>query len=163
MPGLPPRPSQGQQVCLAERDAAAWACACLCWALPVVTAPAAYAAGAAHMERHISGRPDTVASLWADFKAALPGSWKFGLMRWARPWSPASTCCWPAPTSCPGAGWSWVPQLVLAIGLCRVAVAHRRPVAPDRAAAPLRQARRRAAPVPRGSAGLGAGQERRPG
>lgn len=49
-------------------------------ALPLVTAPAAYAAGAAHMERHISGRPDTVASLWADFKAALPGSWKFGLV-----------------------------------------------------------------------------------
>lgn len=48
--------------------------------LPVVTAPAAYAAGAAHMERHISGRPDTVASLWSDFKAALPGSWKFGLV-----------------------------------------------------------------------------------
>lgn len=48
-------------------------------ALPIVTAPAAYAAGAAHMERHIAGRPDTVASLWVDFKAALPGSWKFGL------------------------------------------------------------------------------------
>lgn len=48
-------------------------------ALPIVTAPAAYAAGAAHMDRHISGRPDTVASLWADFRAALPGSWKFGL------------------------------------------------------------------------------------
>ncbi|MGO2541534.1 MAG: Poxvirus protein I5 [Specibacter sp.] len=48
-------------------------------ALPIVTAPAAYAAGAAHMERHIAGRPDTVASLWADFRAALPGSWKFGL------------------------------------------------------------------------------------
>ncbi|SEE88342.1 hypothetical protein SAMN04489740_2927 [Arthrobacter alpinus] len=47
-------------------------------ALPIVTAPAAYAAGAAHMERHIAGRPDTVASLWADFRAALPGSWKFG-------------------------------------------------------------------------------------
>src|SRR6185312_14368560 len=49
-------------------------------ALPVVTAPAAYAAGAAHMERHISGRPDTVASLWVDFRAALPGSWKLGLV-----------------------------------------------------------------------------------
>lgn len=48
--------------------------------LPLVTAPAAYAAGAAHMERHVSGRPDTIASLWEDFKAALPGSWKFGLL-----------------------------------------------------------------------------------
>lgn len=48
-------------------------------ALPVVTAPAAYAAGAAHMERHISGRSDSFASLWADFREALPGSWKFGL------------------------------------------------------------------------------------
>lgn len=48
-------------------------------ALPVVTAPAAYAAGAAHMERHLAGRPDTVLSLWADFRAALPGSWKLGL------------------------------------------------------------------------------------
>ncbi|MFC8303905.1 Poxvirus protein I5 [Specibacter sp. NPDC057265] len=47
-------------------------------ALPVVTAPAAYAAGAAHMERHLAGRPDTVLSLWSDFRAALPGSWKFG-------------------------------------------------------------------------------------
>lgn len=48
-------------------------------ALPIVTAPAAYAAGAAHMERHIAGLPDTIASLWADFKAALSGSWKFGV------------------------------------------------------------------------------------
>ncbi|WP_243400003.1 Poxvirus protein I5 [Arthrobacter glacialis] len=48
--------------------------------LPLVTVPAAYAAGAAHMERHVSGRPDTIASLWTDFKAALPGSWKFGLL-----------------------------------------------------------------------------------
>ncbi|MEV8180470.1 Poxvirus protein I5 [Specibacter sp. NPDC078692] len=49
-------------------------------ALPVVTAPAAFAAGSAHMERHISGRSDSVASLWADFRAALPGSWRFGLV-----------------------------------------------------------------------------------
>lgn len=48
--------------------------------LPLVTAPAAYAAGAAHLERHVAGRPDTIASLWDDFKAALPGSWKFGLL-----------------------------------------------------------------------------------
>lgn len=49
-------------------------------ALPVVTAPAAFAAGSAHMERHVSGRSDSVASLWADFRAALPGSWRFGLV-----------------------------------------------------------------------------------
>lgn len=48
--------------------------------LAVVTAPAAYAAGAAHMERHLEGRSDTVMSLWQDFRAALPGSWKLGFM-----------------------------------------------------------------------------------
>lgn len=47
-------------------------------ALPLVTAPAAFAAGAAHVGRHVEGKSDTVASLWHDFRAALPGSWKFG-------------------------------------------------------------------------------------
>lgn len=47
--------------------------------LPLVTIPAAYAAGIAHLERHLSGRDDSVRGLWATFKAALPGSWKLGI------------------------------------------------------------------------------------
>jgi hypothetical protein len=47
--------------------------------LPLVTIPAAYAAGIAHLERHLSGRDDSVRSLWSTFRAALPGSWKLGI------------------------------------------------------------------------------------
>jgi hypothetical protein len=47
--------------------------------IPLVTIPAAYAAGIAHLERHLSGRDDSVRSLWSSFKAALPGSWKLGI------------------------------------------------------------------------------------
>jgi hypothetical protein len=47
--------------------------------IPLVTIPAAYAAGIAHLERHLSGRDDSVRSLWNTFKAALPGSWKLGI------------------------------------------------------------------------------------
>ncbi|TLM72369.1 Poxvirus protein I5 [Pseudarthrobacter sp. NamB4] len=46
--------------------------------LPLVTIPAAYAAGIAHLERHLSGRDDSVRGLWGLFKVALPGSWKLG-------------------------------------------------------------------------------------
>ncbi|WP_370583566.1 Poxvirus protein I5 [Paenarthrobacter sp. YJN-5] len=46
--------------------------------LPLVTLPAAYAAGVAHLERHLSGRDDSLKTLWRNFRLALPGSWKFG-------------------------------------------------------------------------------------
>ncbi|ACL41082.1 conserved hypothetical protein [Pseudarthrobacter chlorophenolicus A6] len=48
--------------------------------VPLVTIPAAYAAGIAHLERHLDGRDDSVRSLWGTFKAALPGSWKLGAL-----------------------------------------------------------------------------------
>ncbi|TLM84407.1 Poxvirus protein I5 [Pseudarthrobacter sp. NamE2] len=48
--------------------------------LPLVTIPAAYAAGIAHLERHLAGRDDSVRGLWGTFKAALPGSWKLGAL-----------------------------------------------------------------------------------
>ena len=47
--------------------------------IPLVTIPAAYAAGIAHLERHLDGRDDSLRSLWSLFKAALPGSWKLGI------------------------------------------------------------------------------------
>lgn len=47
--------------------------------IPLVTAPAAYAAGVAHLERHLSGRDDSLRSLWGNFRRALPGSWKLGI------------------------------------------------------------------------------------
>ncbi|TQJ59715.1 hypothetical protein FBY30_1968 [Arthrobacter sp. SLBN-83] len=47
--------------------------------LPLVTIPAAYAAGTAHLERHLNGRDDSIRGLWGLFKAALPGSWKLGI------------------------------------------------------------------------------------
>jgi hypothetical protein len=47
--------------------------------IPLVTIPAAYAAGIAHLERHLSGREDTVRSLGTTFRAALPGSWRLGI------------------------------------------------------------------------------------
>ncbi len=47
--------------------------------IPLVTIPAAYAAGTAHLERHLSGRDDSVRGLWDTFRAALPGSWKLGI------------------------------------------------------------------------------------
>jgi hypothetical protein len=46
--------------------------------LPLVTIPAAYAAGIAHLERHLHGRDDSVRALWGTFRAALPGSWTLG-------------------------------------------------------------------------------------
>lgn len=48
--------------------------------LPLVTIPAAYAAGITHLERHLAGRDDSVRGLWGTFRAALPGSWKLGLI-----------------------------------------------------------------------------------
>lgn len=48
--------------------------------LPLVTMPAAYAAGIAHLKRHLDGRDDSIRSLWDSFRAALPGSWKAGLV-----------------------------------------------------------------------------------
>ncbi len=47
--------------------------------VPLVTAPAAYAAGVAHLERHLSGRDDSLRSLWGNFRRALTGSWKLGI------------------------------------------------------------------------------------
>ncbi len=47
--------------------------------IPLVTIPAAYAAGIAHLERHLSGRDDSIRSLWGTFRSALPGSWKLGI------------------------------------------------------------------------------------
>jgi len=47
--------------------------------VPLVTAPAAYAAGVSHLERHLSGRDDSLRSLWGNFRRALPGSWKIGM------------------------------------------------------------------------------------
>ena len=47
--------------------------------VPLVTAPAAYAAGVAHLERHLGGRDDSLRSLWGNFRRALPGSWKMGI------------------------------------------------------------------------------------
>lgn len=51
----------------------------LALSLPLVTMPAAYAAGIAHLERHLAGRDDSVRSLWSTFRSALPGSWKLGI------------------------------------------------------------------------------------
>ncbi|WP_104060468.1 Poxvirus protein I5 [Arthrobacter sp. 4R501] len=47
--------------------------------IPLVTIPAAYAAGIAHLERHLAGRDDSLRGLWGTFRAALPGSWKLGI------------------------------------------------------------------------------------
>ena len=47
--------------------------------VPLVTIPAAYAAGIAHLERHLSGRDDSLRGLWGTFRGALPGSWKLGI------------------------------------------------------------------------------------
>lgn len=46
--------------------------------LPLVSIPAAYAAGIAHLERHLTGRDDSVRGLVGTFRQALPGSWKLG-------------------------------------------------------------------------------------
>jgi hypothetical protein len=43
--------------------------------LPVVTALPALAAGVAHLRRHLDGRSDTLADLWAEFRAACRGVW----------------------------------------------------------------------------------------
>ncbi|MCO4237554.1 Poxvirus protein I5 [Pseudarthrobacter sp. MDT3-28] len=47
--------------------------------IPLVTIPAAYAAGIAHLERHLAGGDDSLRRLWGTFRAALPGSWKLGI------------------------------------------------------------------------------------
>lgn len=43
--------------------------------LPIITAVPALAAGVSHVRRHLDGRPDTLAALWEDFKAACHGVW----------------------------------------------------------------------------------------
>jgi hypothetical protein len=47
--------------------------------IPLVTIPAAYAAGISHLERHLSGRDDSIRALWGTFRSALPGSWRLGI------------------------------------------------------------------------------------
>ncbi|GAB12074.1 hypothetical protein ARGLB_008_00970 [Arthrobacter globiformis NBRC 12137] len=47
--------------------------------VPLVTVPAAYAAGTAHLGRHLAGRDDSVRGLWGTFRSALPGSLKLGM------------------------------------------------------------------------------------
>ncbi|MCP9001029.1 Poxvirus protein I5 [Pseudarthrobacter sp. RMG13] len=47
--------------------------------IPLVTIPAAYAAGIVHLERHLAGRDDSLRGLRGTFRAALPGSWKLGI------------------------------------------------------------------------------------
>jgi hypothetical protein len=47
--------------------------------IPLVTIPAAYAAGITHLERHLSGRDDSLRALWGTFRSALRGSWKLGI------------------------------------------------------------------------------------
>jgi hypothetical protein len=51
----------------------------LALSVPLVTVPAAYAAGTAHLGRHLSGRDDSVRGLWLTFRAALPGGLKLGM------------------------------------------------------------------------------------
>lgn len=46
--------------------------------VPLVTIPAAYAAGISHLEKHLSGRDDSIRAFWGSFRSALPGSWKMG-------------------------------------------------------------------------------------
>ena len=43
--------------------------------LPIITAVPALAAGVSHVRRHLDGRPDTLAALWEDFRAACRGVW----------------------------------------------------------------------------------------
>ncbi|QAY71816.1 hypothetical protein ET471_09555 [Xylanimonas protaetiae] len=48
--------------------------------LLAVTALPAFAAGIAHVRRHLQGRPDGVADLGRDFLAALRGGWVWGVV-----------------------------------------------------------------------------------
>ncbi|WP_285107455.1 Poxvirus protein I5 [Promicromonospora sp. MEB111] len=48
--------------------------------LPVVTAPAAVAAGAAHLRRHLGGYDTSVRSFWRDWLAAVRGLWVLGVL-----------------------------------------------------------------------------------
>ena len=46
--------------------------------IPLVTIPAAYAAGIAHLERHLSGRDDSVRALWGDVPRCPAGQLEAG-------------------------------------------------------------------------------------
>jgi hypothetical protein len=48
-------------------------------ALPVVTIPAALAAASRHVAAYASGEPTSLASFWADLRAAWRESWRVGL------------------------------------------------------------------------------------
>ncbi|MFI2488443.1 Poxvirus protein I5 [Promicromonospora kroppenstedtii] len=52
----------------------------LAGSLPVVTAPAALAAGAAHLRRHLGGYDTSVRSFWRDWLAAVRGLWLLGVL-----------------------------------------------------------------------------------
>ncbi|MFE7507915.1 Poxvirus protein I5 [Promicromonospora sp. NPDC057488] len=52
----------------------------LAGSLPVVTAPAALAAGAAHLRRHLGGYDTSVRSFWRDWVAAVRGLWLLGVL-----------------------------------------------------------------------------------
>ncbi|MFD6447599.1 Poxvirus protein I5 [Promicromonospora sp. NPDC060204] len=52
----------------------------LAGSLAVVTAPAALAAGAAHLRRHLGGYDTSVRSFWRDWVAAVRGLWVLGVL-----------------------------------------------------------------------------------
>lgn len=52
----------------------------LAGSLAVVTAPAALAAGAAHLRRHLGGYDTSVRSFWRDWLAAVRGLWVLGVL-----------------------------------------------------------------------------------
>ncbi|MGW2091950.1 Poxvirus protein I5 [Promicromonospora sukumoe] len=52
----------------------------LAGSLPVVTAPAALAAGSAHLRRHLGGYDTSVRSFWRDWVAAARGLWVLGVL-----------------------------------------------------------------------------------
>ena len=77
--------------------------------LPLVTIPAAYAAGIAHLERHLAGRDDSVRGLWGTFRAALPGSWKLGALTAAAAVVIVLNLLLAGWASCPAGRWSCLP------------------------------------------------------
>ncbi|NEC52658.1 hypothetical protein G3I18_29515, partial [Actinospica acidiphila] len=52
-------------------------------ALPLVTYPAALAAGTRHLRRHLAHEPGGWREFAADFRSAVRGGWLVGLAGWA--------------------------------------------------------------------------------
>lgn len=85
--------------------------------LPVVTALPAFAAGSAHLQRHVEGESDSFAALLRDFWLALRGGWAWAVLAAVGFAAIAVTLTSPMTHTMPGGDvFTWISAILGAVG-----------------------------------------------